>query len=147
MIYIKNPSGIQEVLNVNSVFQALAGNTYPLTIKNQNGNTIFSLYCSAGGNGEIQLKNNLGTNIAYINANGLSSFNSTTSGLVIGANSKNASALFQIDSTTLGFLPPRMTAAQKNAIGSPTAGLMVFDTDAGKLCVYNGAAWRTITDT
>jgi hypothetical protein len=56
-----------------------------------------------------------------------------------------ASAQFQIDSTTSGFLPPRMTTTQKNAISSPAQGLMLFDTTLSKLCVYSGSAWETIT--
>ena len=56
----------------------------------------------------------------------------------------NASAQVQIDSTTQGFLPPRMTTAQKNAIATPAAGLMVYDTTLSKLCVYT-TAWETIT--
>lgn len=38
-----------------------------------------------------------------------------------------------------------MTTTQKNAIASPVAGLMVFDTTLAKLCVYTGSAWQTIT--
>ena len=58
--------------------------------------------------------------------------------------SVNASARLQIDSTTKGFLPPRMTTTQKNAIASPAAGLVVYDTTLAKLCVYT-TAWETIT--
>lgn len=57
----------------------------------------------------------------------------------------SASAMLQVDSTTKGFLPPRMTTTQKNAISSPATGLMVFDTTLGKVCVYTGAAWETMT--
>jgi hypothetical protein len=64
--------------------------------------------------------------------------------LGIGATSVNASAITQIDSTTKGFLPPRMTTTQKNAISSPAAGLVVYDTTLNKLCVYT-TAWETIT--
>jgi hypothetical protein len=60
-----------------------------------------------------------------------------------GAN--NASAQVQIDSTTKGFLPPRMTTTQKNAIASPAAGLVVYDTTLNKLCVRTASAWETIT--
>ena len=56
----------------------------------------------------------------------------------------NASARVQIDSTTQGFLPPRMTTAQKTGIVSPATGLVVFDTDLGKLCVF-AVTWQTIT--
>jgi hypothetical protein len=37
-----------------------------------------------------------------------------------------------------------VTTAQKNAL-SATAGRIVFDTTLGKLCVYSGSAWQTIT--
>jgi hypothetical protein len=55
-----------------------------------------------------------------------------------------ASALLEVVSTTRGFLPPRMTTAQKNAIATPAAGLVVYDTTLNKLCVYT-TAWETIT--
>lgn len=54
------------------------------------------------------------------------------------------SATVVVTSTTKGFLPPRMTTTQKNAIASPAAGLVVYDTDLNKLCVYT-TAWQTIT--
>jgi hypothetical protein len=64
--------------------------------------------------------------------------------LGIGATSVNASAITQIDSTTKGFLPPRMTTVEKLAISTPAAGLMVYDTTLNKLCVFT-TAWETIT--
>jgi hypothetical protein len=39
-----------------------------------------------------------------------------------------------------------VTTTQKNAL-APSAGWVVFDTTLGKLCVYTGAAWQTITST
>ena len=39
-----------------------------------------------------------------------------------------------------------VTTTQKNAL-SPSAGWVVFDTTLGKLCVYTGSAWQTITST
>ena len=71
--------------------------------------------------------------------------NYLASTLVIGSTSPNSSALLQIDSTTKGVLFPRMTTAQKNAIATPAAGLVVYDTDLAKLCVRVAAAWETIT--
>ena len=38
-----------------------------------------------------------------------------------------------------------LTTAQKNAVVSPAAGMLVMDTDLGKLCVYTGSAWQTVT--
>jgi hypothetical protein len=57
-----------------------------------------------------------------------------------------ASAVLDLSqSTTMGFLPPKVTTAQKNAIAAPAEGLMVYDTTLHKLCVYTGAAWETVT--
>lgn len=50
-------------------------------------------------------------------------------GIVVGSTSLDPSSIFQINSTTLGFLPPRMTEAQLNAITSPAIGLIVYQTD------------------
>jgi hypothetical protein len=65
--------------------------------------------------------------------------------VITGGTSVNASAQFQVDSTTKGFLPPRMTSAQRTAIASPATGLIVYDTTLNKLSVYTGAAWETVT--
>jgi hypothetical protein len=39
-----------------------------------------------------------------------------------------------------------VTTTEKNALAAE-AGWVVFDTTLGKLCVYTGAAWQTITST
>jgi hypothetical protein len=36
-----------------------------------------------------------------------------------------------------------MTTAQKNAVASPTAGMVVYDTDMKGISFYNGTAWTT----
>jgi hypothetical protein len=59
-------------------------------------------------------------------------------GAYINTTSVQASAILQADSTTQGFLPPRMTTTQKNAIATPAAGLVVYDTDLNQLCTYDG---------
>jgi hypothetical protein len=65
--------------------------------------------------------------------------------LIVGSNTISASSQLEVTSTTRGFLPPRMTTTQKNAIASPASGLVVYDTTLGKLCVRGAAAWETIT--
>lgn len=65
--------------------------------------------------------------------------------MTINGNTNISSAQFQVDSTTRGFLPPRMTTTEKNAIASAVAGLVVFDSTLNKLCVHNGTSWETIT--
>lgn len=62
----------------------------------------------------------------------------------IGVGTPNSKAKFQIDSTTKGFLPPRMTATQRDAISSPPDGLIIYNTDASKMNVYESSAWREI---
>jgi uncharacterized protein YaiE (UPF0345 family) len=64
--------------------------------------------------------------------------------LLIGTTTDIASSKVTISSTTQGFLPPRMTTTQKNAIGTPAAGLIVYDTDTNKLCCYNGSTWNDL---
>ena len=55
------------------------------------------------------------------------------------------SAMLEVVSTTQGLLFPRMTTTQKNAIASPAAGLVVYDTTLNKLCVRTASAWETLT--
>lgn len=55
-----------------------------------------------------------------------------------------AAVLLSLNSTTKGLRLPRLTTTQKNAIATPLAGLMVYDTTLSKLCVYT-TAWETIT--
>jgi hypothetical protein len=69
----------------------------------------------------------------------------STGDVGIGISSPNASAILDVQSTTKGVRMPNMTTTQKNAISTPAAGLMVFDTTLAKLCVYSGSAWQTIT--
>ena len=57
-----------------------------------------------------------------------------------------ASAMLDVQSTTKGFLLPRMTQAQRLAISSPVNGLLVFDTDAQKLFQYQQGVWRYMID-
>lgn len=54
----------------------------------------------------------------------------------------SASSILDVKSTEKGFLTPRMTTAQRNAIVNPERGLLVFDTDKGTFFFYDGTAWR-----
>ena len=60
----------------------------------------------------------------------------------IGAN--DASAVLQVDGTNRGFLPPRMTTAQVNAIATPAEGLQVYNTTINHMCFYMGGVWVRI---
>jgi hypothetical protein len=57
----------------------------------------------------------------------------TINGKVIAGASSSASssAILEANSTTQGFLPPRMTRAQRNLIANPATGLIIFCSDCG----------------
>ena len=60
---------------------------------------------------------------------------------IFGGAARNASAVLQADSTTQGFLPPRMTDAERDAIATPAAGLMIYDTSNNQMNYWNGSSW------
>ena len=65
--------------------------------------------------------------------------------VAIGTTTPNVASKLQIDSTTQGFLPPRMTTEQRDAIATPPAGLMIYNTTTNKLNFANGTAWEAVT--
>jgi len=68
--------------------------------------------------------------------------------VVIGTTAPDASAILDLTSTTKGLLLPRMTKTERDAIGSPVAGLAVYQTDnTPGLRVYNGTTWMRYTET
>jgi hypothetical protein len=56
----------------------------------------------------------------------------------------DASAVVVMGSTTQGFLPPKMTTTQRDAIGSPSEGLVVYNTTTKVLNFYNGSVWAAV---
>jgi hypothetical protein len=86
----------------------------------------------------------LGTNTTLL-GNDSTTLTGLKGNVVIGTTVNNAAAQLQVDSTTRGFLPPRMDTTQKNAIVSPPEGLVIYDTTLKKLCVRGASAWQTIT--
>lgn len=66
----------------------------------------------------------------------------------VGTTSPATSAVLDVASTNKGFLPPRMTLANRNSIASPTAGLMIWCTNCGaygQMQIYNGDFWSNLT--
>lgn len=96
------------------------------------------LKAGIGGSGNLYITPNNGNTTAFgLFANG--------TGFNIGLGlSTVASASFQINSTTQGFLPPRMTTTQINAIVSPADGLQVYNTTISHMCVYQAGIWVKI---
>jgi hypothetical protein len=65
----------------------------------------------------------------------------TNGSVGIGASNPHGSAQLQIDSTTRGFLPPRLTEAQRDAIASPAEGLMIYNLTDHEPQFWDGVAW------
>jgi len=63
----------------------------------------------------------------------------------IGTTSPNSSAMLDVTSTNKGVLFPRLTTAQRNAIGTPAKGLMVYDSTNAAFYFYN-AGWHEISE-
>ncbi|MCK5833965.1 hypothetical protein KAH81_09900 [bacterium] len=62
----------------------------------------------------------------------------------IGTALPNAAAILDVSSTTKGFLPPRMTCVQRDAISSPPEGLMIYNTVTNTIDYYDGADWMAL---
>lgn len=68
----------------------------------------------------------------------------------VGTTSPNSNAMLDIESTSRGLLPPRMTTAQRTAIspsGTGTSGdngLLVYDTDENAYYFWNGSSWQVL---
>ena len=59
----------------------------------------------------------------------------------IGTNTPEASAALDITASDKGFLMPRMTSAQRDAIATPAEGLTVFDTNTKSFWTYIEGSW------
>jgi hypothetical protein len=72
----------------------------------------------------------------------------TTLSVMVGTTTPVASSIMTLSSTTRGFLPPRMTGTQAEAIATPSEGLMVYSTDGSGTIItskgwwgYEGSTW------
>lgn len=72
-------------------------------------------------------------------------YQNITNDLVVGNRvAASSSAVLQVESTTKGFLPPRMNSTQRDAIASPVEGLTIFNTTLNAIQVYAGGAWGNV---
>ncbi|RYE17447.1 MAG: T9SS C-terminal target domain-containing protein [Sphingobacteriales bacterium] len=62
----------------------------------------------------------------------------------VGTNAPQSSAILDVSSTEKGFLPPRMTTAQRNAIANKVAGLLIYNTTTNCVEMYNGTNWISL---
>ena len=66
----------------------------------------------------------------------------------IGTTTPDASSLLEIKSTKKGFLIPRMTQKQRDAIATPATGLLIYQTNnTPGFYYYTGTAWQPVSST
>jgi hypothetical protein len=65
--------------------------------------------------------------------------------LGLGTSSPSPTAIFDITSTTKGFLKPRMTSIQRDLISTPSIGLEIFNTTTNLPNFFNGTSWESLT--
>ena len=126
--------------------------TTSLLVQNSAGNTALTVKDDLSGifTGIIDFQNNVnlrGANFTQSTLNMRFVVPGATKTFLINADygDTNApSAILEVQSTTKGFLPPRMTTTQKNAIASPAAGLVLYDSTTNKLQCYNGSTWNDL---
>jgi hypothetical protein len=118
-----------------------------LNIVNING-SVAAFIAGSGNGGVVEFNSSSGAGIRCNDGFGNTSMfigGSSTPSVSMGKTTAAvASALLEMVSTTKGFLPPVMTTTQKNAIASPAAGLVLYDSTTNKLQCYNGSTWNDL---
>ena len=169
--YVKIGSATNYFYNLQSVndnFQILeAGTTPRLTITYPNGNvgigtTAPAFLLEVNGTGRFTGNLSLSQPASLLFANGQTIKDNGSAGLainigagqvfsvivptvLIGTTTNIASSKLTVESTTQGFLPPRMTNAQRIAIATPAVGLCVYCTDVVEgLYINKSTGWTYI---
>jgi hypothetical protein len=62
----------------------------------------------------------------------------------LGGTVSTTSLIDMSGTTTKGFLPPKLTTVQRNAIATPPAGLVIYNTTTSQLEVYTGSSWFSV---
>jgi hypothetical protein len=136
-------------INVGTIGVGIANSTIPFQVKTTTQNT----------NGSIIFSNTTGATIAAITDSGSAltylqfrasnyNFADAEQGVLIGGiygQIADASSSLEIKGTLRGFLPPKLTTIEKNAIRSPAEGLFMYDNMLKKMCFFNGNFYETIT--
>lgn len=110
----------------------LIDGSYYTNLRNLAPTGAFQFYLSNGGTNTPVLMNKILYNGHSIFQNG-------------GTFTDVPSSRLTINSTTEGFLPPRMTTTQRDAISTPAEGLVIYNLTNHALEFFNGTVWKTVT--
>ena len=128
---------VSDADNVYAAFSRTGATASALVVGAESGKNRIYSWTTPGGSTASPLEIVMGATTAFtIDSSGNAGF---------GTSAPNANAILDVSRTTKAFMPPRMTTTQKNAISSPTAGMVVYDSTLSKLAVYTGSAWETVT--
>lgn len=124
------------------------------TVDSRIGTLQNSKWCATNAGGVIQCDQNAPSGVVgadkEVQFNNSSAMGGATKliwdesagALAVGTSSAAAaSSVLELSSTAKGFLPPRMTTTQRDAISSPATGLMIFNSTNAQLEIYTGSAW------
>lgn len=124
-------------------FDPTGGNSYTLVGTTQILSVPYALYAASSGSSSSNLP--AGTNgqtLRHDGSNWVANSNLTNTGSQVGiGTTPNSSAVLDVASTTGGFLAPRLTTVQRNAIVSPASGLMIYNLDCKNFQYYDGTQW------
>jgi len=125
------------VLTTTQPFSAVSASDATIRSTRTGGASVMVEGGGAGGYVKTSTAHSL-----YLGANNTDYILVSTSGnVVIGNVTPDPSAALTVASTTRGFLPPKMTTGERDAIGSPVDGLVLYNTTTSKLQVRAGGAW------
>jgi hypothetical protein len=99
-------------------------------IRVSSGNCIFN---DNGDDYDFRIEGLTESNLFFVDA--------SNDNIGIGTGTPNSKALIDMTSTTKGFLPPRMTGAQAEAISSPPDGLLVYITNGNGSTILSQGWW------
>jgi len=151
--FLTPTSGVASEIGLGSGFKPTSGtatyNTIVSTLEiNQTGGangkiSIFNIapiYTAAGGDVSFLDYAPTVTSITGVHY----ALRATSGNVLVGGTTLTTSAILDLQSTTRAFIPPRMTTTQRDAIASPSAGMMIYNTSTNKLNVFT-TVWETVT--
>jgi hypothetical protein len=138
---------VSENLSNTVLTQSIANSQYNMSgtqtlLFNNSGSGRIDIQSDFGVIGDV----NLWDDVFYNNSAGTNPcgrVNGTLGTFSFGTNTLVGSAVVAINSTDKGFLPPRMTTVQRDAISTPAEGLEIYNLDTNKPNYYNGTVWTT----
>jgi hypothetical protein len=101
-------------------------------------------YNNSNGSDNIVIGNNMATSSASASNEVILGFNGTEKLTYNKATNDiwEFQGGIEINSTSNGFLPPRLTTTERDLISSPSAGLIIYNTTTNKHQGYNGTIWN-----